>query len=136
MEKKSTTFFTEDRKDNFNEEDNNSNLYQRISKHKQAKKEYKKKLYLVEPKYPKWEEEQEGERPLQSAIMRNRGLTAHKNKLNRNPRVKKREQYRKALIRRKGAVRDLRVEEAHKYSGEVTGIKSRLSRSQKFTNRG
>lgn len=134
--KKSTTFFTEDRKDNFNEEDNNSNLYQRISKHKQAKKEYKKKLYLVEPKYPKWEEEQEGERPLQSAIMRNRGLTAHKNKLNRNPRVKKREQYRKALIRRKGAVRDLRVEEAHKYSGEVTGIKSRLSRSQKFTNRG
>ena len=30
--------------------------------------------------------------------MKNRGLVAHKNRLNRNPRVKKREQYRKALV--------------------------------------
>jgi Sas10 C-terminal domain len=43
--------------------------------------------------------------------MKNRGLVAHKSKLNRNPRVKKREQYRKALVRRKGHVREVRMEE-------------------------
>ena len=67
--------------------------------------------------------------------MRNRGLVAHKNKINRNPRVKKREQYRKALIRRKGAIRDVRTDEAHKYGGEETGIKSGLSRSRKLGSR-
>lgn len=65
--------------------------------------------------------------------MKNRGLVAHKAKINRNPRVKKREQYRKALIRRKGAVQEIRTEEAHKYGGEETGVKSKLSRSRKLT---
>ena len=64
--------------------------------------------------------------------MKNRGLVAHKSKLNRNPRVKKREQYRKALVRRKGQVREVRTDEGHKYGGEETGIKSGLSRSRKL----
>ncbi|ETI38029.1 hypothetical protein F441_15956 [Phytophthora nicotianae CJ01A1] len=67
-------------------------------------------------------------------IMKNKGLKAHKSKLNRNPRVKKRMQYRKAVIRRKGQVRDVRVGEAGKYGGESTGIKSNLSRSRKIRN--
>ena len=37
-------------------------------------------------------------------IMKNRGLVAHKAKINRNPRVKKKEQFRKATIARKGQV--------------------------------
>ena len=73
-----------------------------------------------------------GERGVTRAIMKNRGLVAHKNKLNRNPRVKKREQYRKALIRRKGTVREVRTDEGHKYGGEETGIKSGVSRSRKL----
>ena len=64
--------------------------------------------------------------------MKNRGLVAHKAKINRNPRVKKREQYRKALIRRKGAVREIRTDEGHVYGGEATGIKSGISRSRKL----
>ncbi|TDH66668.1 uncharacterized protein CCR75_005187 [Bremia lactucae] len=67
-------------------------------------------------------------------IIKNQGLKAHKSKLNRNPRVKKRLQYRKAIIRRKGQVRDVRVGEAGKYGGESTGIKSNLSRSRKIRN--
>jgi U3 small nucleolar RNA-associated protein 3 len=67
-------------------------------------------------------------------IMKNKGLKAHKSKLNRNPRVKKRLQYRKAVIRRKGQVRDVRVGEAGKYGGETTGIKSNLTRSRKIRN--
>jgi U3 small nucleolar RNA-associated protein 3 len=73
-----------------------------------------------------------GERALSRAILKNRGLVAHKAKINRNPRVKKRMQYRKALIRRKGTVRGIRVDEAHKYAGEGTGIKSKISRSRKL----
>ena len=73
-----------------------------------------------------------GERAIGRYIMQNRGLVAHKPKINRNPRVKKREQYRKALIRRKGAVREIRTEEGHVYGGETTGIKSGISRSRKL----
>lgn len=73
-----------------------------------------------------------GERAIGSMILKNRGLVAHKAKVNRNPRVKKRLQYRKALIRRKGAVRELRTDEGHKYGGEDTGIKSRITRSRKL----
>ena len=67
-------------------------------------------------------------------IIKNRGLTAHKKKLNRNPRVKKRVQYRKAVIRRKGQVRDVRTGEAGYYGGELTGIKSNITRSRKLRN--
>ena len=73
-----------------------------------------------------------GERAIGQMIMKNRGLVAHKNKLNRNPRVKKREQYRKALIRRRGAVREIRTGEAHAYGGEETGVKKGVSRSRKL----
>lgn len=76
-----------------------------------------------------------GERAIGRTIMKNRGLVPHKAKINRNPRVKKREQYRKAMIRRKGAVREVRVDEGHVYGGEATGIKSGLSRSRKLSGR-
>jgi len=107
-------------------------FYKQIQKKSKAKKEYKKSLYEVAPKYPRMSNVVDGERAIGRMIMKNRGLVAHKNKLNRNPRVKKREQYRKALIRRRGAVRDVRTDEGHKYGGEETGIKSGLSRSRKL----
>ena len=116
--------------DGFGDEDDD--FYQLIKKKSKAKKEAKKQLYAVAPKYPRLEGEVDGERAIGRIIMKNRGLVAHKNKLNRNPRVKKREQYRKALIRRKGAVREIRTEEGHAYGGEATGIKSGISRSRKL----
>lgn len=64
-------------------------------------------------------------------IIKNRGLTAYKSKLNRNPRAKKREQYRRAQIRRKGQVRDIRdAAEGANYGGEASGIRARISRSR------
>ena len=68
-------------------------------------------------------------------MSKNRGLVAHKAKINRNPRVKKREQYRKALISRKGSIREIRTDESHKYQGESTGIKSGISRSRKLLSK-
>jgi len=68
-------------------------------------------------------------------IIKNRGLVPSKAKINRNPRVKKKEQYRKAVIARKGQVRDIRDSgEGALYGGESTGIKSSISRSRKITN--
>mmetsp|Transcript_6003 Transcript_6003/g.9014 ORF Transcript_6003/g.9014 Transcript_6003/m.9014 type:complete len:725 (+) Transcript_6003:118-2292(+) len=113
-------------------DDDDDDFYSQIKKKSKAKKELKKSMYAVAPKYPGMDDEIEGERAVGQMIMKNRGLVAHKSKINRNPRVKKREQYRKAVIRRKGAVREVRTDEGHRYGGEQTGIKSGLSRSRKL----
>jgi len=107
-------------------------FYKSIKSKSKAKKEAKKQMYAVAPKYPRLERVVEGERAIGHTIMKNRGLVPHKARINRNPRVKKREQYRKALISRKGAVREVRTEEGHVYGGESTGIKSGISRSRKL----
>ena len=116
------------------DDEDDDGFYEQIAKRSKSKKDHKKHLYEVAPKFPRTESEIEGERAVSRTILKNRGLVAHKSKLNRNPRVKKREQYRKALIRRKGAVRTLRTNEGHKYGGEETGIKSGISRSRKLAN--
>lgn len=120
--------------EDFEEEDDDDNdFYNKVSKRSKQYREMKKKLHEVAPKFPRIEGMVEGERAANRQIIKNRGLVAHKKKINRNPRVKKREQFRKALIRRKGAVREVRQDEAHKYGGEETGIKINLSRSRKLT---
>lgn len=50
------------------------------------------------------DEENEGKRPITYEIAKNKGLTPHRKKELRNPRVKHRMKYRKAKIRRKGQV--------------------------------
>jgi len=64
-------------------------------------------------------------------IAKNKGLTPHRKKELRNPRVKHKIKFRKALIRRKGAVREPR-KELQRYSGEISGIKTSVSKSIKF----
>jgi U3 small nucleolar RNA-associated protein 3 len=112
--------------------DDKNEFYDKLSKRSQAHREYKKQLHAVAPKFPRVDGMVAGERAAARHIIKNRGLVAHKKKINRNPRVKKREQFRKALIRRKGAVREVRTDEGHRYGGEETGIKINLSRSRKL----
>lgn len=64
-------------------------------------------------------------------MAKNKGLTPHRKKEQRNPRVKHREKFRKALIRRKGAVRTVRTETS-RYSGEHSGIKSTVRKGIKI----
>ncbi|XP_017009255.2 something about silencing protein 10 [Drosophila takahashii] len=64
-------------------------------------------------------------------MAKNKGLTPHRKKELRNPRVKHRGKYRKALIRRKGAVRTVR-KELQRYGGEMSGIKASVTKSVKF----
>jgi len=64
-------------------------------------------------------------------IEKNRGLTRERKKIDRNARVKNREKFRKASIRRKGQVRDVKSQSGA-YSGEATGIKKNVSHSVRF----
>lgn len=64
-------------------------------------------------------------------ISKNKGLTPHRKKELRNPRVKHRNKFRKALIRRKGAVRTVRTENK-RYNGEISGIKANVKKGIKI----
>lgn len=87
------------------------------------------------------EEEQEDEaeemgddeerRQITYQMSKNKGLTPHRKKELRNPRVKHRNKFRKALIRRKGAVRTVR-KESKRYGGEVSGIKASTKKGIKI----
>ncbi|XP_023024646.2 UTP3 small subunit processome component Sas10 [Leptinotarsa decemlineata] len=72
-----------------------------------------------------------GKRAITYKMSKNKGLTPHRKKEQRNPRVKHKLKYRKAVIQRKGAVREPR-KELHRYSGEISGIKASVSRSIKI----
>ncbi|XP_055374452.1 something about silencing protein 10 [Condylostylus longicornis] len=64
-------------------------------------------------------------------IAKNKGLTPHRKKENRNPRVKHKMKFKKAIIRRKGATRTVR-KETKRYDGEISGIKATVRKSIKF----
>lgn len=75
---------------------------------------------------------EEGEKRKASyQILKNRGLVPHRKLSNRNPRVKKREAYHKAVVARKGQVRETKTPETA-YGGEMTGIKANISRSRRL----
>lgn len=76
-------------------------------------------------------EEEIGKRSITYQIAKNKGLTPHRKKEQRNPRVKHRNKFRKAKIRRKGAVREVR-KELSRYGGELSGIKSTVTKSIKL----
>jgi U3 small nucleolar RNA-associated protein 3 len=75
----------------------------------------------------------EGRRVASSKILKSKGLKRYRNKEDKNPRVKHRRRYDKALKKRKGIVQEYAgAEAAVKYGGEATGIKPNLSRSVKL----
>nr|CAD7448828.1 unnamed protein product [Timema bartmani] len=77
------------------------------------------------------EEEGDEKRAITYKMAKNRGLTPYRKKELRNPRVKHRIKYRKAKIRRKGQVREPRYE-IQRYGGEISGIKTSVTRSTKI----
>lgn len=79
------------------------------------------------------EDDEEGmsKRQITRQIAKNKGLTATKRRELRNPRVKNKIKFRKAVIRRKGAVREVRSK-VDLYAGEASGVKTHLKRSIKL----
>lgn len=85
----------------------------------------------IEEPEEEFNEDEPSKRAITYKMAKNKGLTPHRKKEQRNPRVKHKERYRKALIRRKGAVRQPR-KELKKYSGEISGIKATVVKSIKI----
>jgi len=112
-------------------------LVEDFSRRKKDFEAKKKSHYSAEPRYGGLDEgdiDEGKKRAASYEIIKNRGLTPHRKKSNRNPRVKKREKYAKALVSRKGQVREVITGQAGSYSGESTGIKSGIARSRKIMN--
>ncbi|XP_070613001.1 something about silencing protein 10 [Erythrolamprus reginae] len=77
------------------------------------------------------EEELDQKRGATYQMLKNKGLTPRRKKIDRNPRVKHREKFRKAKIRRRGQVREFR-RETQKYAGELSGIRAGVKKSIKL----
>ncbi|KAG5672722.1 hypothetical protein PVAND_002823 [Polypedilum vanderplanki] len=77
------------------------------------------------------EEKDAGKRKITRQIAKNKGLTVSKRRELRNPRVKNKLKFTKAVKRRKGAVQPIRSK-AEVYGGEKTGIKTHVKRSVKI----
>ncbi|OMJ07616.1 hypothetical protein AYI70_g12066 [Smittium culicis] len=70
-------------------------------------------------------------RPINYQILKNKGLTPKRNKINRNPRVKKKVKYASAK-KKLSSTRQVYKQPTTAYAGEATGIKSNLSKSVKL----
>ncbi|MEW5298021.1 MAG: hypothetical protein WDW36_001185 [Sanguina aurantia] len=84
------------------------------------------------PPLPYERVEEGAPRAIGNTIQKNRGLTPHRRKDLKNPRVKHRIKYASALVRRGGQVQAVRGAEGVSYGGEATGIKSKLSKSKRL----
>ncbi|NXY85916.1 SAS10 protein, partial [Alcedo cyanopectus] len=76
-------------------------------------------------------EDADGKRGVTYQMLKNKGLTPRRRKLDRNPRVKHREKFRRAGIRRRGQVREAR-RELQRYAGERSGIRAGVKKSRKL----
>lgn len=114
-------------------------LYENVAQEKKTKKAARKMAHeeaVAAAKAGKLRELQEsmgedGKRAINYQILKNRGLTPHKKKDNRNTRVKKRKKYEQAKKKLK-SVRQVYEANLGPYEGEKTGIKKGLSRSVKL----
>lgn len=70
-------------------------------------------------------------RPINMAMQKNRGLTPYKKKEYRNPRVKHKLKYKKAMSKRRRNVKQVQTEYL-RYSGEASGIKTSTVKSVKL----
>ena len=84
-----------------------------------------------EVKVKEEEEVEPSKRRITYEIQKNKGLTVKRKKENRNPRVRHRNKYARALSKRKSRVPTARTEE-ERYVGEPTGIRAGTKRGIKL----
>ncbi|XP_044138105.1 something about silencing protein 10 [Bufo gargarizans] len=103
--------------------------YYRMMENRLLQKKKPAEEQIVEA--PSEEMDPNAKRGITYQIAKNKGLTPKRRKIDRNPRVKHREKFRRAKIRRKGQVREVRKEEV-RYSGERSGIHAGVKKSIKL----
>ncbi|KAG0189779.1 hypothetical protein DFQ28_002909 [Apophysomyces sp. BC1034] len=114
--------------------DEDDDYYEQIASEKAAKKASKKEEYEAErmPNVDVDYKLEDGEKRLASyQILKNRGLTPHRKKENRNARVKHRNKFAKKM-KNLSSTRAVVKPLAGTYAGEATGIKSNIVKSVKF----
>ncbi|BES99856.1 Something about silencing protein [Nesidiocoris tenuis] len=77
------------------------------------------------------EDDKDAKRPITYQMMKNKGLTPKRRKEMRNPRVKNKKKFKKAVKNRRGQVREVR-KETSKYGGEISGINKFVCKSVKL----
>jgi len=109
-------------------EEDADGYYSLVQKKSKEKKEHKKAEYEAARAAEREElvsvDTPDGPRGLTNAILKNRGLTPHRSKSVRNPRVKKRQKFEKAKkkLSSQKAVYKGGIGESGRYNGEKTGI--------------
>jgi len=74
---------------------------------------------------------EEGKRKVSDQIEQNKGLRKKAKKELKNPRVKHKLKYKKALVKRKSQIQGP-LDKTKPYQGETTGIKTRVVKSTKL----
>ncbi|CAG8487593.1 10785_t:CDS:10 [Ambispora gerdemannii] len=129
-----------DKKDSleFGSQDSND-YYETIKKATESKKLEKRKQYDAQKEQKRNNASEDSnnlpegaKRQINYQILKNKGLTPHRNKDQRNPRVKHRKKYEKAKKKIK-SVKQVVTSQGGAYGGEKTGIKIGLSRSIKLS---
>lgn len=119
--------------------DNGNDYYDKIKEEKEAKQKARREAHreaLLAAREGNLEELQEtvgddGKRAINYQILKNKGLTPHRKKDNRNARVKKRKKYEKAQKKLK-SIRQVYETPKGPYEGEKSGIKKGVTRSVKL----
>jgi hypothetical protein len=122
-------------------------MYEEAVKSQNDLRANKKAKYAVAPCFGSWQDNsaagphifKRDRRAASKVIINNVGLKAHTPHKNRNPRIKKKTKYARAVIRRKGQVRDslgANTIESSGYTGEASGIRGGISRSRHMSHDG
>ncbi|KAF7730140.1 hypothetical protein EC973_002748 [Apophysomyces ossiformis] len=115
-------------------DEEDDDYYEQIASQKSTKKALKKEEYEAErmPNVDMDYQVEDGEKRLASyQILKNRGLTPHRKKENRNARVKHRNKFAKKM-KKLSSTRAVVKPLTGSYGGEATGIKSNIVKSVKF----